>query len=91
MNGALFCAFASWFGLMFMPLRLLVVLGLWIAVLQNSEFVNSLGQILLKKVTDLDKDLVIKQANTIFISVKSRVSRILHKVVDFLTGIYEIL
>ena len=91
MNGAFFVAFASWFGLMFMPLRLLAIAGLWIVVLQNSDFAHILGQAILKKLREVDTDKLIRQTGEKFNDVKRNVTKITYKIIDVLTAIYEIL
>ena len=56
MNIALFMSVVSWFSLMYMPLRLMIVIGLWAVVLQHNEFFNSLGQVIVAKIKNLDAE-----------------------------------
>ena len=91
MNAALVCALASWFGLMFMPLRLMVVMGLWISVLHHSEFFNSLGQVALKKTREIDTGLLIQQAEEVLVKNKLRASKFCRAIISTSSGIYEVL
>ena len=63
MNAAILCSVTSWFGLMFLPLRLGVVLGLWAAFLSQNEFFFSLGEVTLKKVSEIDQKKLMLAAN----------------------------
>ena len=43
MNLALFGSITVYFALSFLPIRLILVVVLWLAILRNSEFFSSLG------------------------------------------------
>ena len=89
-NGLFMCAFGSWFGLTFLPLRLLTVCGLWLVVLYQHEFTKNLLQVLLKRLKDLDVDQLLKETNLRIKQAKHIVSGWLHWAINVLTGIYEV-
>ena len=65
-NGLLVCAFGSWFGLTFLPLRLLAVCGLWLGFICNNDFAKNLGLILLNRIKLIDFNQVLKEINMRF-------------------------
>ena len=91
MNAAILCSVASWFGLTFLPLRLGVVMSIWAVFLSHNEFFYSLGEVTLKKASDIDQEKLMLKANEQYRFYRLKVSHTCHTSINTMTGLYEIL
>ena len=89
MNVALFGSIILYLSLMFLPLRWITVIVSGLALLKNSEFFNSLGLSILKRVKKIDAKRKLQVAKVKFEAFKANFSDTVQNIIQYGIAIYE--
>ena len=89
MNVALFGSIVLYLSLMLLPLRWITVIVSGFALLKNSEFFNSLGLSILKRLQKIDAKRKLQAAKVKFDAFKANFSDLVSNAIQYGIAVYE--